>query len=97
MISLIKYIISQGDTKGSLVSRLRKEIDILRSRLTQADKQWSCERQELVSEIQRIQQQRDNNNDYYEGLRQEKIKLTLVEQKIKEILMVLKSLNSMVG
>ena len=65
----------------SLVTRLRREIDGLRSKITQAERDWEEERQRLLAE----------------DLRQERLRLAVIEQKIKEILSVLKSLNSMVG
>ena len=57
-----------------MVSRLRREIDSLKTKVTEA------ERQSLLAQ----------------DLRQERIRLSVIEQKIKEILSVIKSLNSMV-
>ena len=73
---------SPGDAgSSSLVSRLRREIDSLRSKMTEAERDWQEERQRLLAQ----------------DLRQERIRLAVIEQRIKEILSVLKSLNSMVG
>ena len=63
------------------MSRLRREIDSLRSKMTEAERDWQEERQRLLAQ----------------DLRQERIRLAVIEQRIKEILSVLKSLNSMVG
>ena len=57
-----------------MVSRLRREIDSLKTKVTEA------ERQSLLAQ----------------DLRQERMRLSVIEQKIKEILSVIKSLNSMV-
>lgn len=57
-----------------MVSRLRREIDSLKTKVTEA------ERQSLLAQ----------------DLRQERVRLSVIEQKIKEILSVIKSLNSMV-
>ena len=66
---------------SSLVTRLRREIDGLRNKITEAERDWEEERQRLLAQ----------------DLRQERLRLAVIEQKIKEILSVLKSLNSMVG
>ena len=63
----------------SLVNRLRREIDSLRSKMTETEREE--ERQRLLAQ----------------DLRQERLRLAVIEQRIKEILSVLKSLNSMVG
>ena len=65
----------------SLVTRLRREIDGLKTKITEAERDWEEERQRLLAQ----------------DLRQERIRLAVIEQKIKEILSVLKSLNSMVS
>ena len=70
-----------GNTTTSLVTRLRREIDGLRSRMTEAERDWEEERQRLLAQ----------------DLKQERMRLAVIEQKIKEILSVLKSLNSMVS
>ena len=57
-----------------MVSRLRREIDSLKTKVTEAEKQ------SLLAQ----------------DLRQERMRLSVIEQKIKEILSVIKSLNSMV-
>ena len=72
---------SPGEAGTSLVHRLRREIDGLKSKMTEAERDWEEERQRLLAQ----------------DLRQERLRLAVIEQKIKEILSVLKSLNSMVG
>ena len=77
----------------------------MKSRFTAADKSWSQEKQGLIQEISRIKSNQpepksfksDSRFSYIDNLEQERVRLSLIEQKIKEILSVLKSLNSMVS
>ena len=88
---------SPGETQESLIARLRREIDTLKAKFTKADKDWAAERQDLMTEITRIKsRQPQMSSSYIEDINQEKLRLAVIEQKIKEILTVLKSLNSMV-
>ena len=88
---------SPGETQESLIARLRREIDQLKAKFYKADKDWSSERQGLMAEISRIQSSGSRlSRHYVEDIEQEKLRLAVIEQKIKEILTVLKSLNSMV-
>ena len=88
---------SPGETQESLIARLRREIDSLKAKFTKADKDWAAEKQDLMLEISRIQSsQPQMSSSHMEDINQEKLRLAVIEQKIKEILIVLKSLNSMV-
>ena len=88
---------SPGETQESLIARLRREIDSLKAKFSKADKDWTAEKQDLMMEISRIQSNQPQiSSSYVEDINQEKHRLAVIEQKIKEILTVLKSLNSMV-
>ena len=82
----------------SLISRLRREIDGLKARLSSGERGWAQERRGLMAEISRMEQSRgeDRAEARLEDIRLERGRLALIEQRIKEILAVLKSLNSMV-
>ena len=79
----------------SLISRLRREIDGLKSRLSSGERGWAQERRGLMAEISRLERRQGGQGDM-EDIRMERGRLALIEQRIKEILAVLKSLNSMV-
>ena len=81
----------------SLISRLRREIDGLKSRLSSEERGWAQERRGLMAEISRLERRQGGGREAgLEDIRMERGRLALIEQRIKEILAVLKSLNSMV-
>ena len=81
----------------SLISRLRREIDGLKSRLSSGERGWAQERRGLMAEISRLERRQGGGREAgLEDIRMERGRLALIEQRIKEILAVLKSLNSMV-
>ena len=83
--------------KESLIARLRREIDGLRARFSAGERGWAQERRGLEAEITRLAAPGTSGGLYLEDIRQERARLAVIEQKIKEVLSVLKSLNSMVS
>ena len=104
---------SPGDKADSVIPRLRSEIDHLKKRFSQSEKEWAevgfgwftyklhyseffQERNTLLLELQRNSEIHGESYTIVEDLREERLRLGQIEEKIKEILKVLKSLNSMV-
>jgi len=86
---------SPGDKADSVIPRLRSEIDHLKKRFSQSEKEWAEERNTLLLELQRNSEIHGESYTIVEDLREERLRLGQIEEKIKEILKVLKSLNSM--
>jgi len=86
---------SPGEKSDSLIPKLRREIDQLKKRFSHSEKDWAEERNSLLNELNRRREDYGDTSSYVQDLREERIRLGLIEEKIKEILSVLKSLNSM--
>jgi transcriptional regulator NrdR family protein len=86
---------SPGDKNDSVIPRLRSEIDHLKKRFSQSERDWAEERNSLLSELNRRREDFGDSSSVVHDLREERLRLSQIEEKIKEILQVLKSLNSM--
>merc|ERR1719483_261721 len=86
---------SPGDKTDSVIPRLRSEIDHIKKRFSQSERDWAEERNSLLSELNRRKEDYGDSSSVVQNLREERIRLAQIEEKIKEILKVLKSLNSM--
>jgi len=86
---------SPGDKTESVIPRLRSEIDHLKKRFSQSERDWAEERNSLLSELNRRKEDFGDSSSVVQDLREERLRLSQIEEKIKEILQVLKSLNSM--
>jgi len=86
---------SPGDKSDSVIPRLRKEIDQLKKRFSRSERDWAEERNSLLNELGRRREDYGDTSSQFQDMREERIRLAIIEEKIKEILTVLKSLNSM--
>jgi len=71
------------------VPRLRRELDSLRRRHSQEQRDWTEERHGLVAELARC---RHGSQDDFARERQQ---ISMIEEKIREVLAMLRSLNTM--
>ena len=69
--------------------RLRRELDSLRRRHSQEQRDWTEERHGLVAELARC---RHGSQDDFARERQQ---ISMIEEKIREVLAMLRSLNTM--
>jgi len=84
-------------TKGEpVLARLRREIEHIKKKFGQAEQDWIQERAGLVGELTR---RRDDFSEIccdLQVMEAERFRLSLLEEKIKEVLTMLRTLNNMV-
>ncbi|XP_023327346.1 EF-hand and coiled-coil domain-containing protein 1 [Eurytemora carolleeae] len=82
-------------TGESGISRLRREIETLKKKYNQAEQEWVQERGCLINELSRRKDDFGEISSDLQVLEAERFRLSLLEDKIKEVLNMLRTLNSM--
>lgn len=86
----------QSSSKGEeAIAKLRREIGSLKERFANKQKDWSDERNSLLEELLRKHEDYGDITTDLQVLEAERVRLSLLEEKIKEVLTMLRSLNSM--
>ena len=82
---------SPGAGEGSGGQRLRRELEQLRKRQEAEQREWNEERKGLRNELGRWREEEEGRLE----LSRERLRLSMIEEKIKEVLGMLRCLNTM--
>jgi flagellar motility protein MotE (MotC chaperone) len=85
---------SKPNTSESTILRLRREVEALKNAFASSQKRWSEERNSLLEELLRKREDFGDISTDMQILEAERARLSLLEEKIKEVLVMLRALNS---
>jgi len=88
------HLTPKSNANESTILRLRREVEALKNAFASSQKRWSDDRNSLLEELLRKREDFGDISSDMQILEAERARLSLLEEKIKEVLVMLRALNS---